>query len=125
MIQKIKRIIALILYKTIASKMPLSNAKYSFGSKKLRRCLVKHMIDHIGKETNIERKAVIGSNKIWLGDYSGIGVKCEILGPVYIGNNVLMGPEVVIYTRNHAYENKDILIQKQGYKSINPVKIRK
>jgi maltose O-acetyltransferase len=33
----------------------------------------------------------------------------------FIGNNVIMGPDVKIYTKNHKFESVDIPIQYQGH----------
>ena len=42
-------------------------------------------------------------------------------GGIQIGNDVLIGPNVTIYSQNHVFNNKDILIRKQGYniKKVN------
>lgn len=100
----------------IAKKMPMS---YKYGiigkiSKKLRGFLAKGFCTYIGKNVNIERNALF-SSKLSIGDFSGIGPKCELSGPLYIGKNVMMGPEVIIYTRNHKTENKSIPMMFQGY----------
>ena len=52
---------------------------------------------------NIEKVRSLVAYVNW-GDNSGIGVNCELNGPVFIGDNVMMGPEVVIYTRNHKHQ---------------------
>ncbi len=51
----------------------------------------------MGKNVNIEKGARI-NNKIKIGDNSGIGINCKLQKMVTIGNNVMMGPEVLIYT---------------------------
>lgn len=102
------------LYNIIAKRLPLSNSKYNFGSKQIRYFLAKRFIISIGKNVNIEKGASFTySTKI--GDNSGLGVRCEINGEVEIGNNVMMGPDVIIYTQNHAFRDKDSLIINQGY----------
>ncbi|WP_140287112.1 acyltransferase, partial [Vibrio parahaemolyticus] len=34
---------------------------------------------------------------------------------VIIGDNVLIGPNVIIYSQNHKYKNKKLIIREQGY----------
>nr|WP_312032312.1 acyltransferase [Hujiaoplasma nucleasis] len=82
------------------------------------RCILKQA----GKNINIEKGAVF-NHLVSLGDNSGIGVNCEILGPVEIGDFVNMGPEVIVYTQNHEFRRTDIPMQKQGYSEIEPVTI--
>lgn len=103
-----------ILYTLLGKWLPLSNSKFNFGQKKIRYFFAKHFIDSIGLNVNIEKGASFPYS-VKIGDNSGLGVRCEINGPVEIGNNVLMGPEVIIYTHNHAFIRKDILIKDQKY----------
>lgn len=58
-----------------------------------------------------------------IGDNSGIGVNCEVNGKVSIGNDVMMGPEVVIYTSGHNHERTDIPMRLQGSSESYPVTI--
>lgn len=55
---------------------------------------------------NIEARADFGLGEgIAVGRNSGIGVNCSIRGPLSIGNEVMMGPNVTILTRNHNFES--------------------
>lgn len=51
-----------------------------------------------------------------IGDYSAIGAQSFIgaQGGVTLGNDVIMGPGVRIFSENHNYDNCDLLIRKQG-----------
>ena len=51
---------------------------------------------------------------ISIGSGSGIGVNCRIHGPLQIGDNVMMGPDVVILTHTHNIERTDIPMGSQG-----------
>lgn len=83
------------------------------GAKLIRRFWASRIISSMGRNVNIERGAVFPENLI-IGDNSGLGVNCDIFGPVRIGSNVMMGPEVVIYTTNHVHDNTEIPMSKQG-----------
>ncbi len=120
--KKLKRKICRFLYNLIAKRMPLSNSKIKLGQKSFRRFLVSKMIVHVGKNVNIEKGAFISSG-CSIGDNSGVGVRCELNGTVKIGNNVLMGPDVIIYTVNHQFSDKNKLIAEQGYREEQPVTI--
>ena len=73
-----------------------------------------------GKNVNIEKNAVF-SSKVSLGDNSGIGICASINGTATIGNNVMMGPNVSIFTINHRFERIDILMNQQGMSEQRPV----
>lgn len=111
-----------VIYNLLGRKLPRSNARFSFGAKKIRRICAKNIIKYCGIEVNIEKGAKFTA-LLEIGDYSGLGVNCEANGSIKIGKNVLMGPEVVIYTQNHEFRNRDILIQEQGYRPVQPVEI--
>ena len=111
-----------VFYNVIASKLPRSNAAINIGQKKLRYLCAKHLVGKIGNNVNIERGAKL-QKLIEIGDNSGLGINCDINGKVIIGRNVLMAPEVVIYTQNHSYIDKNKLIIEQGYLPSRPVVI--
>lgn len=119
---KIKRIFWRILYNCIGKNLPRSNTKINLGQKKIRYLCAKHLCNSIGNNVNIERGAKLHCG-ISIGDNSGLGVNSDINGKVYIGRNVLMGPDVIIYTINHKYKEKNMLIISQGYTSEQPVYI--
>lgn len=102
--------------------MPLSNARFNFGAKKLRYFFAKNIIKSCGKNVNFEKGATFGY-ALSIGDNSGVGVNCELNGEIEIGNDVLMGPEVVIYTQNHEFMNKDVTIFEQEFRAPQKVVI--
>lgn len=108
------------LYVILAKNLPIS---YHFPPAKKIRGFFGHIIlkSH-GKNINIEKGAIFNS-QVSLGTNSGIGVNCEVYGPVTIGDNVMMGPDVVIYTNNHSTARTDITMIEQGYEEVKPVVI--
>jgi len=79
-------------------------------------------MEHCGKCVNIQPKAIIAS-RTRIGDYSGIGSRSLIQGGVIIGNHVMVGPGVYIYTQNHKSDRTDITMDQQGFAEEKPVKI--
>lgn len=118
--KKIKRKLCSLIYNLIAKHMPLSNGKINLGQKRLRRYLMSNLIAHMGKNVNIEKGASIARG-CSIGDNSGVGVRCELNGTVIIGNDVMMGPDVVVYTVNHQFSDKNRLIREQAYREEEPV----
>lgn len=111
-----------ILYRSIGVRMPLSDATFSFGAKKFRQFLTKKIVVKMGENVNIEKGAEF-FDSLEIGDNSGIGVNCMLSGKVTIGNDVMMGPEVFIYTFNHRFDRTDIPMWKQGHEETKPVHI--
>ena len=89
---KKKQILFYIFYKMFAAWLPISQ-RFPLG-KKLRRHYAKH-ICKVGKDVNIEKQAYF-TPQLTLGDRSGVGIRCEIYGPVTIGNDCWIGRRAII-----------------------------
>ena len=119
-----KQHILLIGYSLFGKYLPLS---YHMSlAKTLRAFWARRILKHAGKDINVE-KAAIFNHRCSLGDRSGIGFKCELHAAagaeIIIGRYVNMGPEVVIYTQNHATGRTDIIMQEQGFEEAKSVMI--
>lgn len=119
---KARALIGKLIYKGIAQYLPQSYGKWNCASHYLRQWCAKMMFESCGDGVALGRKAVV-SHQICIGSHSGIGDRCEILGEVHIGNDVLMAPEVIIMTVNHNYSNPNKLIRHQGRTAEQPVYI--
>ncbi|SDY54135.1 maltose O-acetyltransferase [Proteiniborus ethanoligenes] len=109
------RTIYLMLYYFIGRHMPASDRPYALGAKKIRYFLCKHLFSFIGQNVNIEHGAFFGSGEnIEIGDNSGLGINCSVSGPLKIGRDVMMGPEVMIFTSNHEISDVNIPMIEQG-----------
>lgn len=110
-------------YYVVARHLPSSTTLLGFDRNGIRNFVVSRFIDKAGKNINVEKGAIF-SRHISVGDNSGIGINAYIPNPgVEIGKNVMMGPDVMIYTRNHNMKKSGIPMCKQGYEEINPVVI--
>ncbi len=118
------RLFCLFFYYGFAQYLPPS---YWLGGKlwkALRAALCRPLFGACGKNVNVEPRAFFHSGRnITIGDNSGIGINAYLSGKVMIGNNVMMGPDVVILTQNHKFDRLDIPMLEQGFKDEQPVKI--
>lgn len=119
---KLIRAFAILTYDLIAVHLPASHQKWSFGAKRLRAFCARHMLTSCGENVNVERYARFGRG-VTLGDRSGIGINASIGEQTHIGSDVMMGPDCVIYTRNHRFDRLDIPMREQGYGPVEPVEI--
>lgn len=107
----------LILYLLIAKHLPATDNTMSISRpiQRFRSGIARRCLDYSGKNVNIEKNANFGTGVgIRLGDNSGLGINCKVRGPLEIGNDVMMGPDVIIYTENHCTERTDITMRGQG-----------
>jgi acetyltransferase-like isoleucine patch superfamily enzyme len=65
---------------------------------------------HLGERSLIESFSTInnGVGDVYIGNKSLVGIGCTVIGPVNIGDNVIMAQNIVISGLNHGYELIDI-----------------
>lgn len=91
-------------------------------AKKLRGCAARMIGAKLGNNVNIEHGADFDSG-LSIGDNSSLGIHAEAYGQVTIGRDVMIAPECVILTRNHAHSRTDIPMIRQGNEDPQPVYI--
>lgn len=116
--EKVTYFIVLWICKTFAS----TNLCRIINSEWLRSAICSHLFKKTGKNITIKHGAYFGDGRnIVMGDYSQLGINCKVENDLVMGDYVLMGPEVVIYSSMHAYDDLNIPIMMQGAKEIKPV----
>lgn len=118
-LKRIKILLGRFLY-FFATKMPESWTKIQIGQKAIRGLCGKLILTKCGKNVNIEKGAIFPSS-VELGDNSGIGYNARINGKVVIGKDVMMGPNVLIFARNHEFSNINVPMNQQGFSDELPV----
>ena len=105
----------LALYYGFARHLPASNKPYGGKlGKAARYACCKRIFDKCGEDVNIEHGAQFGSGSgIEIGDYSMLGVNSRI-GVAKIGKDVLMGPEVMLFSNGHKYSSLTMPMRLQG-----------
>lgn len=81
-------------------------------------CYVRRPFFNIGKKVNIWENVIIDfPSRLVVGDNTSINRNCILNcgGGIEIGKNVLIGPNVVIYSQNHNFSDKSKPIKDQGY----------
>lgn len=70
----------------------------------------------LGRESIIEHYVTIdnGVGHVHIGDHSRIGIYNTIIGPVFIGNQVILAQNITISGLNHTYDDISRPIVKQG-----------
>lgn len=116
------RFVGKVIYNLLGKHMPLSDSRFSFGSKKIRAFCGKLILEHCGDNVNIEKDARFDA-RTSLGDNSGIGVNAFLSPFVTIGNDVMMGPDCVILTSNHGFESRETPMWKQSFSAPKSVVI--
>ncbi len=120
-----RRIILSAIYYGLASKLPVSYMPGGKLAMKLRYFLCRHLFKSCGTNVNVESFAFFHSGKdISIGNNSGIGQYASLHGTISIGHDVMMGPNVTIWTANHNFSRTDIPMTQQGIGEEKPVTIK-
>jgi maltose O-acetyltransferase len=110
-------------YYLFARHLPRSNVPYSFGSKRIRSFLLKHLFRKFGLNVNIEPKVIFYNlSESEIGDDSGIGMNSHI-GTVKIGAGVMIAQNLIALTQNHEFADTNIPMFKQGKAKDRPIVI--
>lgn len=116
------KLFSLAFYYGFARYLPASSNKLGQIVRPLRRWCCTLIYAKAGKNINVEKGVYFGNGfDLEIGDNSGIGINCQIHGPVKIGNNVMMGVDVVIISANHRFDRIDIPMNQQGHQPDRPV----
>ena len=119
---KVKILIGKLVYNLLGKHMPPSDSRFSFGSKRIRAFCGKLILRECGTNVNIEKGAHF-SSEMSLGNNSGIGINAQIAPYVSIGNDVMMGPDCMMYTVNHGMERIDVPMWHQNFTKPKPIVI--
>jgi maltose O-acetyltransferase len=109
-----RRRLFLLLYYGIGSRLPSSN--FPFGSlwRSLRASLCHGLFASAAKRINVESNVFVADGRyVTLGSGSGLGRGSQVFGAI-IGENVMVGPEVVFLKDNHCYDDPAVPMQSQG-----------
>lgn len=72
----------------------------------------------LGKDSTIEDFATVnnGAGPVYIGERSRIGLSCTVIGPVTVGNDIMLAQNIVMSGLNHSYEDisRPISQQKQS-----------
>lgn len=102
-----------LIYILFFKQTPEDYRPYALFFPKVRSFLVRKYLKKCGHKPRVKKGAEMSPNST-LGNYSELGTNCLIQANVHIGNHVIMGPDVKVYSRNHKYDSLEIPIQAQG-----------
>ncbi|MBP3451783.1 MAG: acyltransferase [Agathobacter sp.] len=89
---------------------------------RLKNVFAKKAFSYVGKDVNWG-KSVLISLDFKIGDDSGVGDCARIPKGVTIGNDVMIGKNLRIYTKNHKNDRTDIPMRLQGFTEVSPLNI--
>ncbi len=124
MVNTFMKKINLILYYAFAYFLPMQPIPgYQFGYY-LRYQLVKGLLKGCGKDVVIKNRCYFGNGeRLTVGNRSQLGQGARLNGVIDIGDDVMMGPDVVMMATSHAYGDVNIGMNQQGAGEECPISI--
>lgn len=114
-LNKMKKGLLLFFYYGFAALLPMQPFPGFLLFYKIRRLLVKKIICKCGNNVIVKNRCYFGDgSRLVVGDRSQLGQNARLLGSIYIGSDVLMGPDVVIMATSHCFDSLALPINQQG-----------
>lgn len=124
MIVKLKKYLCLGIYYGFARMLPYQPFPGYRKFNKFRSFLCSHIFAEFGQYATVKTGAYFGNGfNIKIGYESQLGRNCRVENDLVLGDNVIMGPDVVIFSSSHEFGRLDVPINVQGQTEINPVVI--
>lgn len=90
----------------------------------LRRWCVKYLLHNCGKKVIVKDHCYFGNGaRLAVGDRSQLGQNARLQGTITIGEDCVMGPDVVIMATSHEFARLDVPVNLQGAKLEEPITI--
>lgn len=118
-----KRSLGWHLYWNLARFLPCSFNRGGKLAKRFRAWCCRQFLVGVGTNANVEPGVYFGDVNVSLGTNGNLGINCRVHGALTMGDNVMMGPDCIIYTRNHAFDRLDVPMCEQGFQEERPVTI--
>lgn len=119
---KVLWFLSFILYYGVLIHLPATNSRYTRWLRPIRGSVCRLLFKSSGYNINVEKGARFGSgDNVTIGNNSGLGINCLILGTVSLGNDVMMGPDVMFISTSHCFDRIDIPMIEQGLSEELPI----
>jgi maltose O-acetyltransferase len=115
-----KRRLSLLLYYGFAKFLP--GLEFPLGGlwRAIRAACVGGFIQYAGERIDVEPRVYLADGRyVRIGDHCEINAGTQIFG-ADIGNDVMLGPEVIILCRNHEFRDPDQAPRLQGESQPEP-----
>jgi len=119
----LRRSVKFAVYYGIADKLPYSiTAGFGPTAKRLRRWAARDLFDQCGQGINIEKGAWFGSGRgVSIGDRSGLGLDCLVMGTLTLGRDVMVGPRCMFISETHRMDDLSRPMTSQGMAQDLPI----
>ncbi len=114
----------LFTYYAVACHLPAYDSPLGPVCGRLRAFLAKRLLAASGKELRVSRKVNFASGlRLRVGDDCTLAQGLTVIGDVTIGDDIMLGPDVVMISYNHKYDDTSTPMRLQGASESRPIVI--
>lgn len=118
------RCVLVSLYYIVAKNLPSSSSPGGKLFQAIRVYLARRLLKASGEGLRVARNANFGSGlRVSVGHNCGLAEGLYILGDVEVGDDLMLGPDVVMISYNHNYSDAKIPMRTQGVSASRPIVI--
>ncbi len=118
------RTIALFFYYSFLQFLPTAPMPGSSLAYGLRRIAARTIFRRCGAGVIIKSRAYFGrGTNVEIGNRSQLGIRLRADSDFVVGDDVVMGPDVVIMCWSHRFDRVDVPINQQGPGEVRPVTV--
>jgi maltose O-acetyltransferase len=119
-----RRMACAAAYLGVGRHLPWSPRPGGRVARRVRAYLAAGMLDACGERVNVEHGAWFGSGRgIRLGDRSALGMDALVIGPLTVGDDVMMGPRCLLVSDRHEISDTGVPMAQQGFGAPRPIVI--
>jgi len=116
------RIIYLGLYYGLATRLPASDVPFGSFCQRFRFFLASRLLHTCGRSVRVNPGAYFGSGqRVRVGNNCNLPPGLRVIGDLTLGDDVMLGPEVVFISYNHEVSDLTVPMRAQGATESRPI----
>ena len=118
----ISRTFYLALYYGLATHLPSVDAPLGRYAQQIRNLCARKLLKACGRSVRVNPGVRFGSgSRVEVGNNSNLSQRMRVIGDLVLGNDVMLGPEIVFISYNHEFQDLEIPMRAQGVTESKPI----
>ena len=116
------RTLYLVLYYGVATRLPASDVPFGSFFQRFRFFLASRLLNTCGRSVRVNPGAYFGSGqRVRVGNNTNLSEGMYVIGDLSLGDDVMLGPQVVFISYNHEVSDLTMPMRAQGATDSRPI----
>lgn len=112
----------LVLYYGVATHLPPADAPLGRFAQQLRNLCARKLLKQCGRSIRVNPGVRFGSGaRVAVGNNCNLSQRMRVIGDLILGDDVMLGPEIVFISYNHEFSDLEVPMRAQGVTDSKPV----